>query len=146
MASLSTISINRPVLAIVMSLVIILFGYIGFSSLGIREFPSVDPPVVAVSTSYIGANADVIESQITEPLEDAINGIAGIRTLTSVSREGRSSITIEFELGVDIEAAANDVRDKVSGALRNLPRDVDPPVVEKADADSGPIIFLSVAR
>ncbi|MDZ4715551.1 MAG: efflux RND transporter permease subunit [Cytophagales bacterium] len=145
MASLSTISINRPVLAIVMSLVIILFGYIGFSFLGIREFPSVDPPVVAVSTSYIGANADVIESQITEPLEDAINGIAGIRTLTSVSREGRSSITIEFELGVDIEAAANDVRDKVSGALRNLPRDVDPPVVEKADADSGPIIFLSVA-
>lgn len=145
MASLSTISINRPVLAIVMSLVIILFGYIGFSFLGIREFPSVDPPVVTVSTSYIGANADVIESQITEPLEDAINGIAGIRTLTSVSREGRSSITVEFELGVNIEAAANDVRDKVSGSLFNLPRDVDPPVVEKADADSGPIIFLSVA-
>lgn len=145
MASLSTISINRPVLAIVMSLVIILFGYIGFSFLGIREFPSVDPPVVSVSTNYVGASADVIESQITEPLEDAINGIAGIRTLTSVSREGRSSITIEFELSVNIEAAANDVRDKVSGALRNLPRDVDPPVVEKADADSGPIIFLSVA-
>ncbi len=145
MASLSTISINRPVLAIVMSLVIILFGYIGFSFLGIREFPSVDPPVVTVSTSYIGANADVIESQITEPLEDAINGIAGIRTLTSVSREGRSSITVEFELGINIEAAANDVRDKVSGSLFNLPRDVDPPVVEKADADSSPIIFLSVA-
>ena len=145
MASLSTISINRPVLAIVMSLVIVLFGYIGFSFLGIREFPSVDPPVVTVSTNYVGANADVIESQITEPLEDAINGIAGIRTLTSVSREGRSSITVEFELGVSIEAAANDVRDKVSGALNNLPRDVDPPVVEKADADSSPIIFLSVA-
>jgi len=145
MASLSTISINRPVLAIVMSLVIILFGYIGFTFLGIREFPSVDPPVVTVSTNYIGANADVIESQITEPLEDAINGIAGIRTLTSVSREGRSSITVEFELGINIEAAANDVRDKVSGSLFNLPRDVDPPVVEKADADSAPIIFLSVA-
>ena len=145
MASLSTISINRPVLAIVMSLVIILFGYIGFSFLGVREFPSVDPPVVTVSTSYIGANADVIESQITEPLEDAVNGIAGIRTLTSTSREGRSSITVEFELGVSIEAAANDVRDKVSGALSRLPRDVDPPVVEKADADSSPIIFLSVA-
>ncbi|MFN7330197.1 MAG: efflux RND transporter permease subunit, partial [Bacteroidota bacterium] len=144
MASLSTISINRPVLAIVMSLVIILFGVIGFSFLGVREFPSVDPPVVTVSTSYVGANADVIESQITEPLEDAINGVPGIRTLTSVSREGRSSITVEFELGVNIEAAANDVRDKVSGALNRLPQDVDPPVVEKADADSSPIIFLTV--
>ncbi len=144
MASLSNISINRPVLAIVMSLVIILFGFIGFSFLGVREFPSVDPPVVTVSTSYIGANADVIESQITEPLEDAVNGIAGIRTLTSVSREGRSNITVEFELGVNIEAAANDVRDKVSGSLYRLPQDVDPPVVEKADADSSPIIFMTV--
>ena len=144
MASLSTISINRPVLAIVMSLVIILFGFIGFSFLGVREFPSVDPPVVTVSTNYIGANADVMESQITEPLEEAVNGIAGIRTLTSVSREGRSSLTVEFELGVNIEAAANDVRDKVSGALSRLPQDVDPPVVEKADADSSPIIFLTV--
>lgn len=112
--------------------------------MGVREFPSVDPPVVTVSTVYVGANADVIESQITEPLEDAVNGIAGIRTLTSVSREGRSSITVEFELGVNIEAAANDVRDKVSGALANLPPDVNPPVVEKADADSSPIIFMSI--
>jgi multidrug efflux pump len=144
MASLSTISINRPVLAMVMSLVIILFGFIGFSFLGVREFPSVDPPVVTVSTSYVGANSDVIESQLTEPLEDAINGIAGIRTLTSVSREGSSRITVEFELGVDLEAAANDVRDKVSGALNRLPPDVDPPVVEKADADSSPIIFLNI--
>lgn len=144
MASLSTISIKRPVLAIVMSLVIVLFGVIGFSFLGIREFPSVDPPVITVSTVYVGANADVIESQITEPLEDAVNGIAGIRTLTSVSREGRSNITVEFELGVDLEAAANDVRNKVSGALNRLPPDVDPPVVEKADADSSPIIFMTV--
>ena len=144
MASLSTVSINRPVLAIVFSLVIILFGFIGFSFLGVREFPSVDPPVVTVSTNYVGANSDVIESQITEPLEDAINGIAGIRTLTSVSREGSSRITVEFELGVDIEAAANDVRDKVSGALNRLPPDVNPPVVEKADADSSPIIFINV--
>ncbi|MBI3219006.1 MAG: efflux RND transporter permease subunit [Bacteroidetes bacterium] len=144
MASLSITSINRPVLAIVMSLVIILFGVIGFSFLGVREFPSVDPPVVTVSTNYVGANADVMESQITEPLEDAINGVPGIRALTSVSREGRSNITIEFELGVNIEAAANDVRDKVSGALNRLPQDVDPPVVEKADADSSPIIFLTV--
>jgi multidrug efflux pump len=144
MASLSTVSINRPVLAMVFSLVILLFGYIGFSFLGVREFPSVDPPVVTVSTSYVGANSDVIESQITEPLEDAVNGIAGIRTLTSVSREGSSRITVEFELGVDLEAAANDVRDKVSGALNRLPPDVDPPVVEKADADSSPIMFLNI--
>ena len=144
MASLSTTSINRPVLAIVMSLAIILFGFIGFSFLGVREFPSVDPPVVTVSTTYVGANADVMESQITEPLEDAVNGVPGIRNITSVSREGRSNITVEFELGVGIEAAANDVRDKVSGALNRLPPDVDPPVVEKADADSSPIIFLTV--
>ena len=144
MASLSTISIKRPVLAIVMSLAIILFGGIGFSFLGVREFPSVDPPVVNVSTAYVGANSDVIESQITEPLEEAVNGVQGIRTITSVSREGRSNITVEFELGVDIEAAANDVRDKVSGALNRLPQDVDPPRVEKADADSSPIIFLAL--
>lgn len=144
MASLSTISINRPVLAMVMSMVIILFGFIGFSYLGVREFPSVDPPVISVSTSYVGANADIIESQITEPLEDAINGISGIRTITSSSREGRSNITVEFELGVDLEAAANDVRDKVSGAQRDLPPDVDPPTVSKADADSSPIMFFSI--
>lgn len=144
MASLSITSINRPVLAIVMSLVIILFGIIGFSFLGVREFPSVDPPVVTVSTSYVGANSDVIESQITEPLEEAVNGVPGVRTITSVSREGRSNITVEFELGVDLEAAANDVRDKVSGALNRLPPDVDPPRVEKADADSSPIIFLTI--
>jgi multidrug efflux pump subunit AcrB len=144
MASLSTISISRPVLAIVMSLVIVLFGFIGFTFLGIREFPSVDPPIITVGTAYIGANADVIESQITEPLEEAINGVPGIRTITSISREGRSNITVEFELGVDLEAAANDVRDKVSGALQRLPPDVDPPVVEKADADSSPIIFMTI--
>lgn len=144
MASLSTISINRPVLAMVMSLVIMLFGVIGFSFLGVREFPSVDPPIVTVSTSYVGANADIIESQITEPLEEAVNGIPGIRGITSTSREGRSNISVEFELGVDLETAANDVRDKVSGALNRLPPDVDPPVVEKADADSSPIIFLTV--
>jgi multidrug efflux pump len=144
MASLSITSINRPVLAIVMSLVIILFGIIGFSFLGVREFPSVDPPVVTVSSTYVGANSDVIESQITEPLEEAVNGVPGVRTITSVSREGRSNITVEFELGVDLETAANDVRDKVSGALNRLPPDVDPPRVEKADADSSPIIFLTI--
>ncbi|MGK7393755.1 MAG: efflux RND transporter permease subunit [Candidatus Cyclobacteriaceae bacterium M3_2C_046] len=144
MASLSSISINRPVLAIVMSIVILIFGIIGFNFLGIREYPSVDPPIISVSTSYTGASADIIESQITEPLEESINGIAGIKTLTSVSRDGRSTITVEFDLGIDMEAAANDVRDRVSRAVRNLPQDADPPVVAKRDADSTPIVFLNV--
>jgi len=144
MASLSETSIKRPVLAIVMSLLIIIFGLIGFNSLGVREFPSIDLPVVTVSTSYIGANADIIESQITEPLEESINGIAGIRTLSSSSRDGRSSITVEFELNVNIEDAANDVRDRVSRVVAQLPPDVDPPVVAKADADSNPIYFLQI--
>ncbi|MDO9552437.1 efflux RND transporter permease subunit [Rhodonellum sp.] len=144
MSSLSTISIRRPVLAIVMSLTILLFGIIGISFLGIREFPSVDPPIINVRTTYVGANADVIEAQITEPLEEAINGIAGIKSLTSTSNDGTSNITVEFDVGADLEAAANDVRDKVSGAQRNLPPDTEPPVVSKADADSQPIVFLNV--
>lgn len=142
--SLSAVSIQRPVLASVMSIVIVLFGVIGYTSLGVREYPSVDPPIVTVQTNYTGANAEVIESQITEPLEEQLNGIAGIRTMTSVSREGRSTITVEFDLGVDLEAAANDVRDRVSRAVRRLPPDVDNPVVTKADADSSPIVFLNV--
>lgn len=144
MSSLSTISIRRPVLAIVMSLIIVLFGIIGISFLGIREFPSVDPPIINVRTTYVGANADVIEAQITEPLEEAINGIAGIKSLTSTSNDGTSNITVEFDVGADLEAAANDVRDKVSGAQRNLPPDTEPPVVSKADSDSQPIVFLNV--
>ncbi len=141
MASLSTLSINRPVLAIVMSITIILFGVIGFQFLGVREFPSVDPPIITVATSYTGANAVIIESQITEPLEESINGIAGVKTLSSVSRDGRSTITVEFDLEVDLERAANDVRDRVSRTLGALPPDVDPPIVTKADANSSPIIF-----
>ena len=142
--SLSATSIKRPVLAIVMSLAIILFGVIGFSYLGVREYPSVDSPIITVSATYVGANADVIESQITEPLEESISGIAGIRSLKSTSSEGRSNITVEFELGVDLEAAANDVRDKVSRAVRLLPPDAENPVVLKADADAIPIVFLAV--
>jgi multidrug efflux pump len=142
--TLYTLSIRRPVLAIVISVAIVLFGVIGLSQLGVREFPSVDPPIITVSTSYRGANTDVIESQITEPLEDSINGIAGIRTLTSTSREGRSTIIVEFELGSDLEQAANDVRDRVSRAQYNLPPDVDPPRVAKADADAIPILMLTV--
>ena len=144
MASLSTISIRRPVLAIVMSITIVVFGVIGISFLGVREYPSVDPPIVSVRTSYTGANAETIESEITEPLEESINGIAGIRTLTSTSSEGRSDITVEFTLGVDLEAAANDVRDRVSRAQRRLPEDAEPPTIEKADADANPILFLGI--
>jgi multidrug efflux pump len=142
--SLSSISIRRPVLATVMSILIVLFGVIGLTTLGVREFPSVDPPIITVSTNYVGANADVIESQITEPLEESINGIEGIRTLTSISRDGRSTITVEFDLSVDMEAAANDVRDRVSRSLRNIPPDADPPIVSKADADAFPILFLNI--
>lgn len=142
--SLSSISIKRPVLATVFSLVIILFGAIGMTFLGIREFPSVDPPIISVETSYPGANSDVIETQITEPLEQSINGIPGIRSLTSSSSQGRSRITVEFELTVDLETAANDVRDKVSQAQRYLPRDCDPPTVSKADADAEPIMMIAV--
>ncbi|MEO0331243.1 MAG: efflux RND transporter permease subunit, partial [Bacteroidota bacterium] len=144
MASLSSTSVQRPVLAIVMSIIILIFGIIGFRFLGVREYPSVDPPRISVSTEYTGANADVIESQITEPLEEYINGVAGIKSLTSVSRDGRSTVTAEFDLDVDLEAAANDVRDKVSAAVYRLPPDADPPIVRKADADSSPIIFLNI--
>ncbi len=127
-----------------MSLFIILFGVIGFTYLGVREYPNVDPPIITVSTTYTGANADVIESQITEPLEESISGIAGIRTLSSSSREGNSRITVEFNLDVNLEAAANDVRDRVSRAMRNLPPDCDTPIVLKADADAVPIVYLNV--
>jgi multidrug efflux pump len=144
MASLSSLSIKRPVLAIVMSLTILLFGGIGISLLGVREYPSIDPPVISVSTSYVGANSDVILAQITEPLEEQINGIQGIKSLTSTSADGRSNITVEFEVGADLEAAANDVRDKVSGAQRNLPPDADPPVVSKSDADAQYIIGINL--
>ncbi len=143
--SLSSVSIRRPVLAIVMSLTIVIFGMIGYSFLGIREYPSVDPPIITVRTAYTGANADVIESQITEPLEKAINGIAGIRTLSSASNQGTSVITVEFNLDEDLEAAANDVRDKVSQAVRQLPQDIDAlPVVTKSDANSDAILSLTV--
>lgn len=142
--SLSSISIRRPVLATVFSIVIVLFGIIGFNYLPVREYPAVDPPIITVSTNYIGANADVIESQITEPLEDQINGIAGIKNLTSVSREGRSTITVEFELSIDLETAASDVQSRVGRAVGNLPPDADPPIVTKADANARPIVFFNI--
>lgn len=143
--SLSSTSINRPVLTTVFAIVILLFGVVGLTFLGIREFPSVDPAIISVSTSYPGANSDVIETQITEPLEQSINGIPGVRSLTSSSRQGGSEITVEFQLSVDMETAANDVRDKVSQAMRYLPRDCDPPIVTKADADANSIIFITLS-
>lgn len=142
--NISELSIKRPVLATVIVLVIVLFGMIGYNFLGVREYPSVDQPIISVNVSYPGANADVIMNQITEPLEQNINGIPGIRSLSSVSSQGSSRITVEFELSVDMETAANDVRDKVSRAQRFLPRDCDPPTVSKADADASPIMQIAV--
>lgn len=143
--NLSTLSIKRPVLTIVMNLTIVLFGIIGYTYLGVREFPSIDPAQVSVRTTYSGANADIIESQITEPLEKAINSIDGIRNITSSSVQGSSSISIEFNLDKNLEDAANDVRDKVSQAVRSLPDDLDaPPVVSKSDADAQRILSMTV--
>ncbi|MGB5026454.1 MAG: efflux RND transporter permease subunit [Saprospiraceae bacterium] len=142
--SLSTTSINRPVLTIVMNLLIILFGVIGFKYLGVREYPSIDPPVITVRTNYSGANADIIESQITEPLEKGLNGIAGIKSISSSSNQGSSVITVEFDISINMEAAANDVRDKVSQSVRQLPLDIDAlPTVTKSDANADAIISMT---
>ena len=143
--NISELSLRRPVLAIVLNIIIVVFGVIGFKFLGVRDYPAIDPPNINVRTSYSGANPEIIESQITEPLEKAINGIAGIKNITSSSSQGSSSINVEFDLGVDLEAAANDVRDKVSQATRSLPTDLEaPPVVSKADANADAIISMTV--
>jgi multidrug efflux pump len=143
--NISELSLRRPVLAIVMNIVIVVFGLIGFKFLGVRDYPAIEPPNIGVRTAYPGANADIIETQITEPLEKAINGIAGIKNITSSSSNGSSNINVEFDLSMDLEAAANDVRDKVSQALRSLPADLDaPPVVSKADAGSDAILSMTV--
>ena len=143
--NISELSLRRPVLATVINLLIILFGIVGFSFLSVREYPAIDPPIVNVRTSYTGANSDIIETQITEPIEKAVNGIPGIKSITSSSSAGASNITVEFDLSVPLEEAANDVRDKVSQAARSLPEDLDePPIVSKADANSEFIILLAV--
>jgi len=142
--SLYSLSIRRPVLSTVFALLIMIFGAVGFYFLGVREYPAVDPPIISVTTSYRGANADVIDSQITEPLEEQINGIDGIRTIESVSRQGRSTVTVEFDLGADLERAANDVRERVSRAQQQLPPDAEPPSVSKSDASAPPIVFLNI--
>src|SRR3954452_22476165 len=143
--NISELSLKRPVLATVLNLGIILFGVVGFTFLAVRDYPAIDPPIISVNTNYTGANPDIIESQITEPIEKEINGIPGIRTITSSSSQGSSYITVEFNLGVDLEAAASDVRDKVGRAARNLPQDIDAaPIVTKADANSDFILILAV--
>jgi multidrug efflux pump len=142
--TLPELSIKRPVLATVFSIVIVLFGAIGFVSTGVRDYPSVDPPIITVTTSYVGASSDVMISQITEPLEESINGIDGIKKITSTSSDGRSNIVVEFDLDVSLEAAANDVRDRVSRAQRSLPPNADPPTVVKSDADATTILSLTV--
>jgi HAE1 family hydrophobic/amphiphilic exporter-1/multidrug efflux pump len=143
--NISELSLKRPVFATVMNLMIILFGVVGYTFLAVRDYPAIDPPIITVSTSYTGANPDIIESQITEPLEKQVNGIPGIRTITSSSSLGNSQITVEFNLGVDLEAAASDVRDKVGQAARSLPQDIDaPPVISKADANSDFIMIMAV--
>lgn len=143
--NISELSLRRNVLAVVMSITIVVFGVIGFKFLGIRDYPAIDPPNINVRTSYAGANPEIIESKITEPLEKAINGIAGIKNITSSSSTGSSSINVEFNLGVDLEAAANDVRDKTAQATRQLPSDLlAPPVVSKADANADAIISMTV--
>lgn len=141
--NISEFSLRRPVFAIVMNIVIVLFGLIGYKFLGVRDYPALDPPNISVRTSYPGANAEIIETQITEPLEKAVNGIPGIKNITSQSSQGSSNITVEFDLGASLEEAANDVRDKVSQAVRSLPSDLDaPPVVSKADNNNDPVIIL----
>jgi multidrug efflux pump len=143
--NLSELSLRRPVFAMVCSIVIIIFGIIGFRFLSVREYPAIDPAVINVRTSYVGANADIVEQQITEPIEKAVNGVQGVKNITSTSAQGSSNITVEFELGVDLERAANDVRDKVSQVAGNLPQDIDaPPIVNKSDSDSDPIVFLQI--
>jgi hydrophobe/amphiphile efflux-1 (HAE1) family protein len=142
--TLSALSIQRPVLTMVFAIAIVIFGVMAFVSLGVREYPSVDPPIITVRTDYPGANAEIIESQITEPLEDQVNRVDGIKTLTSVSSVGRSTIRVEFDLGMDLDNAANDVRDRVAQAVRNLPPDADPPIVSKADADAQTILTITL--
>ena len=144
--TLYELSIRRPVLAIVFSLVLMLFGAVSYFTLGVREYPAVDPPVVTVRADYLGASPAVIASQITEPLEQQINGIDGVRVLSSTSSEEQSRIRVEFQPGADLEAAANDVRDRVARAVRQLPPDADPAVIEKADADSEPILIVERAE
>lgn len=142
--NLPSLAIRRPVLTCVLSIFILLLGLIGMHQVGVREYPAIDPPLISVSATYAGASADVVERQIVEPLEQSLNGIDGIRSIVSQSSDGSARVSVEFQLGVDLERAANDVRDRVSRARSNLPDSLDPPVVSKADANNSPIVLLTV--
>jgi len=143
---ISDLSVRRPVFASVMAMLLTIVGLVGFMSLSVREYPDTDPPIVSVQTTYTGAAASVIESRITQPLEDQLSGIEGMQTITSRSRDGASDISVEFRPGRNIDEAANDVRDRVGAAVNNLPEDVLAPQVRKVDADASPIMFITVAR
>src|SRR6185503_10726627 len=143
---LSDLSVKRPVFAAVMAMLVAVVGIVGFFALSVREYPDVDPPIVSVQTQYVGAAANVVETRITQVLEEQLAGVPGLQTITSRSRDGQSEITIEFTPGRDIDSAANDVRDRVGAAARSLPPDIDPPVVRKVDADASPIMFLVVSK
>src|SRR5690606_12801624 len=141
---LSDICIKRPVFATVLSLVIVLVGLISFDRLTVREYPQIDEPVVSVRTTYSGASPEVIESQVTKVLEDSISGIEGVELMTSTSRSERSNINVRFNLSRDPDAAAAEVRDKVSRVRQRLPDEVDEPVIAKVEADSQPILYTAV--
>ncbi|MCC6468562.1 MAG: efflux RND transporter permease subunit [Alphaproteobacteria bacterium] len=141
---LSDVSIKRPVFATVISMILVIFGLFSFRNLSVREYPAIDPPVLSITTQYKGASNQIIESQITQLIEDQIAGIEGVRSINSTSREGSSSITVEFRLDRDIDGAANDVRDKVARILSRLPEDADQPVIAKVEADARPIIWFSL--
>ncbi|HVO73456.1 MAG TPA: efflux RND transporter permease subunit [Ignavibacteriaceae bacterium] len=142
---LSSISIRRPVLATVMSLAIVLFGIISFTQLPVREYPDIDPPVISVVTLYRGASSNVVETEITDVLEEQFATLEGVKTISSSSREGGSVITIEFELSRDVNEAANDVRDKVSRIRGTLPQEIDDPVISRVDANAQPIVWLALS-
>src|SRR5690554_2399937 len=142
---LSDVSVKRPVFATVISLLLVAFGILSFLELPLREYPDTSPPIVSVSTSYPGASAEIIEQQITQLIEDQINGVEGVTSISSSSRDGSSRVSVEFGVGRDIDQAANDVRDKVSRITRRLPDDVDPPTIAKADADARPIAFFTLS-
>ncbi|RTR33318.1 efflux RND transporter permease subunit [Shewanella atlantica] len=141
---LTDLSVKRPVFASVISILLIAFGLVSFDKLPLREYPNIDPPVVSIQTNYRGASASVVESRITQLVEDRISGVEGIRHINSSSRDGRSTVTLEFDVGRDIEAAANDVRDRVSGLLNNLPEEAEPPEVRKANGGDEVIMWLNL--
>ncbi|MDX2457234.1 MAG: efflux RND transporter permease subunit, partial [Gammaproteobacteria bacterium] len=141
---LSDISVTRPVFASVMSLLLIAFGLLSFDRLPLREYPDIDPPIVTVDTTYPGAAANVVENRITELIEDRISGIEGIRFIASTSEDGRSRVTVEFDINRDIDAAANDIRDRVSAILDDLPDEAEPPDIQKQDSNEDVIMWLNL--